>query len=99
MLDKVKLALRLTTNTFDAEITELIEAARIDLSIAGIINITEDDPIISRAIILYCKLYFGNAYELGGERAGTYVNLKKAYDEQKAQLSMRTGYTNWGDAE
>ena len=28
-----------------------------------------------------------------------YDKLKAAYDEQKAQLSMKTGYTDWGDTE
>jgi len=28
-----------------------------------------------------------------------YRNLKASYDEQKAQLSMATGYTDWGGAD
>ena len=32
MLEKVKLALRITTNAFDSELTELIAAAQIDLA-------------------------------------------------------------------
>jgi hypothetical protein len=27
-----------------------------------------------------------------------YDRLKRSYDEQKAQLSNATGYTDWGDA-
>ena len=36
------------------------------------------------------RRYFGDA---GGE----YDRLKAAYDEQKAQLTMATGYTDWGN--
>lgn len=89
MLEKVKLALRITTNAFDSELTELIEAAQIDLGIAGVVVPDEIDAIVSRAIITYCKLNFGEPDE--------YNRLKASYDEQKAQLSMATGYTTWID--
>lgn len=93
MLEKVKLALRIATNAYDSELTDLIEAAKIDLGIAGVIvPITTDsniDAIIQRAIVTYCKLNFGEPDE--------YDRLKASYDEQKAQLSMATGYTEWTD--
>lgn len=91
MLDKVKLALRITTDAFDSELNDLIDAAKIDLGIAGIdytYPTTTSDPtdaIISRAIITYCKLNFGEPDE--------YDRLKRSYDEQKAQLSMCSNYT------
>ena len=91
MLDKVKLALRITTNTFDSELNDLIDAAQIDLGIPGIdytYPTTTSDPtdaIITRAIITYCKLNFGEPDE--------YDRLKRSYDEQKAQLSMCSNYT------
>ena len=93
MLEKVKLALRITTNAYDSELTDLIEAAKSDLGIAGVIvPITTDsniDAIIQRAIVTYCKLNFGEPDQ--------YDKLKQSYDEQKAQLSMATGYTEWTD--
>lgn len=91
MLEKVRLALRITTDAFDSELEELIEAAQIDLGIAGVIVPKEIDAIVSRAIITYCKLNFGQPDE--------YDRLKRSYDEQKAQLSMSTGYTQWIDQE
>lgn len=95
MLEKVKLALRITTTAFDSELTGLIEAAKIDLGIAGVIvPVTTDeslDAIITRAIITYCKVNFGEPDE--------YDRLKASYDEQKAQLSMATGYTAWTEAQ
>ena len=87
MLSKVKLALRITTNAYDDELNGLIEAAKLDLGIAGVIIPSELDAIVSLAIITYCKCHFGEPDE--------YDRLKASYDEQKAQLSMCTGYTAW----
>lgn len=87
MIDKVKLALRITTNAFDEEIADLIEAALKDLGIAGVTNDDITDPLIIRAVITYCKCHFGEPDE--------YDRLKRSYDEQKAQMSMATGYTTW----
>lgn len=87
MLEKVKLALRITTDAFDAELLELIQAAAIDLDIAGVDSEEGVTPIVTRAIITYCKVHFGEPDD--------YDRLKASYDEQKAQLSMATGYTRW----
>ena len=89
MLQKVKLALRITTNSFDSELEDLIAAAKIDLGIAGVELPSTLDAICEIAIITYCKLHFGEPDE--------YDRLKASYDKQKAQLSMSTGYTVWTD--
>jgi uncharacterized phage protein (predicted DNA packaging) len=97
MLDKVKLALRISTDAFDSELSDLIEAAKLDLGVAGVRNSdlepgdTSTDALISRAIVLYCKLYFSEP-----PTAEHWNHLKLAYDEQKAQLGMASGYTDWG---
>lgn len=87
MLDKVKLALRITTDAFDDELNDLIKAAKADLGIAGVVVPPSIDPIVTRAIITYCKMSFGLPED--------YDKLKRSYDEQKAQLSNATGYTDW----
>ena len=96
LLDDVKLALRITTTAFDNELTQLINAAKVDLGIAGVsIPVTTDSTILdicNRAIITYCKLNFGEL-----DKIEFYDRLKASYDEQKAQLSMATGYTVWTD--
>ena len=92
MLDKVKLALRITTNALDSEIADLIDAALADLGIAGVVNLDNADPLIIRAVVTYCKVNFGSPED------GEYDRLKAAYDEQKAQLQTATGYTDWGDS-
>lgn len=90
MLDKVKLALRISTNAYDDELTDLIEASKLDLGIAGVVLPADVDALVTRAIITYCKVNFGVL------DTQEYDRLKASYDEQKAQLSMCTGYTNWG---
>lgn len=87
MLERVKLALRVTTDAFDAEITDLIAAALKDLGIAGVISEDTDDALIRQAVITYCRTHFGEPDE--------YDRLKASYDEQKAQLQTATGYTDW----
>lgn len=87
MLNKVKLALRIKTNAFDSELTDLIAAAQLDLGIAGVDIPAPIDELVTRAIITYCKMSFGLPED--------YDRLKRSYDEQKAQLSNATGYTTW----
>lgn len=89
MLDKVKMALRIKTDALDEELVDLIEAAKADLGIAGVVLPGTLDAICTRAVITYCKMSFGLPED--------YDRLKRSYDEQKAQLSNATGYTNWGD--
>lgn len=96
ILDKVKLSLRITTNAFDTEIEDLINACLYDLKIAGVNEYTIDsvtDPLIIRAVCTYCKYHFGDAEGAETDR------IKASYDEQKAQLQMATGYTDWGNNE
>lgn len=88
-LADVKTALRVKTNAYDGEIESLMESAMQDLNIAGVEFDTVDD-VVQTAVITYCKLRFWRVSDR------EYANLKKSYDEQKAQLSMATGYTDWG---
>lgn len=85
MLERVKLAMRISTDAYDDEISRLIDTACADL---GIVDITassdERDPILQQAIVTYCRLHFGTPED--------YDRLKASYDEQKAQLMTKTGY-------
>ena len=93
MLARVKLALMLSTTDFDTELNGLISAAVKDLNVAGVegLVITTDtaDDLVIRAIITYVCYQF----ELIHGDQNRAKNLKVSYDEQKAQLSMSTGYT------
>lgn len=93
MIKKVNLALRRSTNAFDEDTTDLINAALADLGIAGITkhDISDvSDPLIRNAVITYVMMK--------QPQPDDYDRLKRSYDEQKAQLQTATGYTNWGAA-
>lgn len=84
MLEKVKIALKITTNDFDSELSDMINAAILDLGLAGIINTLQTDALVIRAICTYCRLNWGSPAD--------YDKLKASYDEQKAQMSMSSLY-------
>ena len=96
MLDKVKLALLISTNDFDSELTDLIGAAFIDLNIGDVdpdkTVSTTTDPAIIRAVCCYC----GYQFELLHGSLERSQAFKRSYDEQKAQMGMASGYTVWG---
>lgn len=91
LLSKTKLALRVTVTNYDADLTDLISAAQLDLGIAGVVVPETLTAIVERAIITYCKIHFSALTD------GEWSRLKASYDEQKAQLATATGYTDWGD--
>lgn len=89
-IDKVRNALRVSTSdnaAINEELTDLIEAAKLDLGIAGVVVPETLDAIVTSAIITFCKMRFGLPQD--------YEQLKRSYDEQKAQLSNATNYTVW----
>lgn len=93
LLDKVKVACRVTTTAYDEELHDLISAALADIGITDVRPELLTDgqcikPLIQRAVITYCRLNFGQPDD--------YDRLKKSYDEQKAQLLMNSTYTDWG---
>lgn len=81
-------ALRIVTTSFEDEIGSLLDAALLDMGVAGVTVPTEIDALVQQAAITYVKMNFGQPDE--------YDRLKRSYDEQKAQLASCTGYTNWG---
>ena len=95
MLDKVKLALLISSDDFDDELNDLISGAFIDLNLGDVSEdvtvSTTTDPLIIRAVCSYCGYHF----ELEHGALNRADSFKRAYDEQKAQLGMATGYTDW----
>ena len=87
LIDNCKMALRITTTSYDSEIQTYIEAAQFDLGIAGV-ELAIDDALINKAIMTYVRMSFGNP--------PNYDKLKESYEAQKAQLLNATGYTDWG---
>lgn len=92
LIDNCRMALRITTTAYDTEINEYIEAAKLDLGIAGVlpsvVATNAPDELVTKAIMTYVRMSFG--------APDNYDRLKASYDEQKAQLQTATGYTNWG---
>lgn len=86
MLEKVRNALRIKTHAHDDELSDLIQAAILDLGVAGV-DPEEFDELVQKAIITYCKMNNGLPED--------YDRLKRSYDEQKSQMSNASGYTNW----
>lgn len=100
LLDDVKMACRVTTDTFNTELTDLIEAGLADIGITDVkasllVNAESIEPLIKRALLTYCRMNFGEVED------GKYDRLKASYDEQKSQLLMSSKYNTWevsGDA-
>lgn len=90
----VKLRLLITTDAFDSVLTSLMNAALLDLGIAGVNgeNAIIGNDLVLTAVTTYVQMMF-NA------EPNEYDRLKKSYDEQKAQMSMATGFTIWPEAE
>ena len=87
------MALRISGDAYDTELNMLIQAAFLDLTTAGVDLFTAAtaDDLVKLAVITYCKMNFGLPEDAD--------RLAKAYDMQKAQLSMKTNYTDWGDSD
>lgn len=90
MLDKVKLAMAITTGAYDSEISDLIDAALLDLGIAGVDSSLIHDKLIQRAVITYCRMMFHSPAD--------FENLRWAYEQLKGQMAIATGYTDWGSS-
>lgn len=84
MLQKVKLALRITNTIFDDEISDIIEACKLDMQLSGI-EVDDQDTLIQRAIILYSKAQFG----LENKDSDKY---QKSYEALKTHLALSGEY-------
>lgn len=85
----VRQYLRINHTRFDAEITDLIGAARADLLLGGIKTVKvedKNDALIKRAIVCYVKAEFG----LDNADASKY---RESYEMLKRHLMLSTEYT------
>lgn len=91
LLESVKKELRITNSAFDDEIYDLIEAAKADMKIPQIDadKIIDTDPLIKRAVLLYCKANFG----LDNPDSEKY---QKSYDNLIEKLSLSLTYKDVG---
>ena len=80
MLNAVKKALRISSEDFDDELTELIRAAKADLMMSGVRVISDTNPLVSQAVKLYCKAHFGD-----NDSSNKFLN---AYQALKISMSL-----------
>lgn len=87
MLEFIKKILRISTIEFDEEINQLIASARSDLILSGVRAemVNDNDPLIRRAISVYCKAHFGFDNK-------DYENLVNAYNSLKSHLILSGDY-------
>lgn len=92
LIDDVKVNLRISTTAFDdAEIQPLIDACKIDLKNSGVhgSRIDDADPLIKRAVTLYCKANFGS--NPNAEK------LNNSYELLKISLALAGDYNTEAD--
>lgn len=79
MLSKVKLALRVSGDIFNDEVSSLIEAAKIDMIAGGVASRAVDmpDAMVERAIVLYAKANYGMANPDSEKYDDAYHNVRE----------------------
>jgi hypothetical protein len=89
LLDDIKKELnyRLDKTSYDQKLNDLIASAKKDLQITGLDAsvVVETDPLIKRAIILYCQWNDSN-YKGESER------IERAYQALKIHLTLSGDY-------
>lgn len=87
LLDDIKKALRINNAVHDTEVSDLIDAAKLDLQLSGLDPsiIVDTDPLIKRSIALYVKGHFG--YD--NPEAPRFI---QAYDALKIHLALSGDY-------
>lgn len=76
LLDKIKLALRISHTKLDADIQADIDACLADLRLVGIVHAPEDDPLIINAVKLYCRSLYTDDPAKAAEWLRRYEALK-----------------------
>ena len=89
MLQDIKDSLRVSGNDLDAEILDLIESAKADLILSGVHKdkVKDNDPLIKRAVTVYCKAHFGYDDPKIAER------FEQSYTSLKHHLTLSSEYT------
>lgn len=89
MLADVKDALRESGTASDIEIQDLIDAAKADLRLSGVhpSKIVDTDPLIRRAVNVYCKANFGYDDPKLSDR------FQESYNSLRNHLTLSAEYT------
>lgn len=86
MIAKVKMALRLSSEDFDAEVSDLIDEATEELERQG----ASDDALISKQAEHYIKTYCRAHFSPDAEQANAYANALTGI----ADAIRRSSYSN-----
>ena len=81
--------LRNTSDAFNEEIEQTVDACLLDLKNSGVENRDTTDALIQQAIKLYCKAQFG--YNDMGDK------FQKSYEFLKAALALSGDYNTEAD--
>ena len=90
MLEKVKLARKISTDAYDEELRSLISAGFAELARCGIIidDMEEPEVLVERAVITYVAAHFGTPPD--------YDRLMEYFNIQVKNLKTSSLYTDWG---
>ena len=89
MLEKIKLAVRISHDKLDADVQADIDACLADLKMHGIVHAETTDPLIFNAVKLWCKSLYTDDVEKGAE-------FLRRYEKMRDSLKMADGY-GWSD--
>ena len=89
MLQDIKDSLRESGNDLDTEILDLIESAKADLILSGVHKdkVKDNDPLIKRAVTVYCKANFGY------DDVNMATRFEQSYISLKHHLTLSGEYT------
>lgn len=85
MLDKIKLALRISHSALDEDIQADIAACLADLEVCGVVFAETTDALILNAVKLWCRSIYTDDPVKGAE-------WLRRYESLKACLMMAEGY-------
>lgn len=91
ILEKIKLALRISHSKLDEDVQADIDACMTDLRVCGVIYADESDPLIINAIKLWCRSLYTDDPAKGAE-------YLRRYESLKACLMHAEGY-GWRDSD
>lgn len=89
LIEQLAKAIRVKSEASEEEITDLVEACKKDLEIAGVYVTNENDPLCKQALKLYCKAHYG--YDKDSEK------FAAAYAALKDSMALSGDYKKVGD--
>lgn len=83
LVPKLRKRIRISTDTLDDEIKDLVNACEKDMKLSGVYG-DVNDPLYYQATVLYLKAYFGNNDQ--------YEKFEAAYEALKNSMALSGDY-------